>query len=71
MEDIRVYVIDITIANDQEAYWQDLDDETFIAEAEVQGGIYTLKRFEEAYNEETISTTNTIIRILNKNSYTK
>lgn len=38
-------------------------DEKFIREAEIQGGVYTLKGFEEAFNSKKVSTIMDFIRI--------
>lgn len=59
----RVYVINAFDYefDDSPTQWS---DEKFIREAEIQGGVYTLKEFEEAFNNEGVSTIMEFIRIV-------
>lgn len=48
----RVYIVKDDQLND--LYVDDLDDETFMTLAEEEGNVYTLKGFQNAWNEDTI-----------------
>lgn len=64
-KEIRVYTINVFDCDcgfdDSPTQW---GNERFIREAEIQGGVYTLKGFEEAFNDEEISSIMVFIRIL-------
>lgn len=62
-KEIRVYKINTWDLEDDTSPTQ-WSDEKFIQEAEIQGGVYTLKGFEEAFNREEVSTEIDFIRIL-------
>lgn len=67
MNNFRVYVIDVECLSDAvaEVFYQDLTDEEFIAEAELQGSVYgSLEAFQQAYNQAELSTSNQVIRII-------
>lgn len=62
-KETRVYKINIFDFeyDDSPTQWS---NEKFIREAEIQGGVYTLKGFEEAFNSEEVSTAIDFIRII-------
>lgn len=62
-KEIRVYKINAFDFefNTSPTQWS---NEKFIQEAEIQGGVYTLKGFEEAFNKQEVSADIDFIRIL-------
>ena len=62
-KEIRIYKIN-TFDLEYDASPSQWSDEEFIREAEIQGGVYTLKGFEEAFNREEVSAEIDFIRIL-------
>lgn len=54
MKEMRVYVIDTNHVNDH-IYMSEISDELFMDIAEKQGGVYTLKNFEHAFNDEELN----------------
>lgn len=60
----RVYLIDAHKYDFDETF-KNWDDEKFIAEAEIQGTIYTLKGFQKAFNLKEINSSSNIIRFIN------
>lgn len=67
-KEIRVYKIN-TFDFEFDTYEFDTSptqwgNEKFIQEAEIQGGVYTLKGFEEAFNNQEVSADIDFIRIL-------
>ena len=76
MDNIRVYEIDLNYY-DGKIEVGEMTDRQFTNEAERQdncntefGGVWSLKRYEEALNDEQYPT-NSIIRFLNKNSWSE
>lgn len=61
-KEIRVYKIN-TFDYEFDTSPTQWSDEKFIREAEIQGGVYTLKGFEEAFNWQEVSTVMDFIRI--------
>jgi hypothetical protein len=61
-KEIRVYLIDIDNYEFEEVptIWE---DEKFISEAEIQGNVFSLKGFQEAFNNEELNL-QSYIRIL-------
>lgn len=59
----RVYVVNVENYefNDSPRSW---DDERFMSEAEIQGGVYTLNGFQEAFNDETVNSSVEFIRFI-------
>ena len=59
----RVYVVNVEDYefNDSPRSW---DDERFMSEAEIQGGVYTLNGFQEAFNDETVNSSVEFIRFI-------
>lgn len=64
-KEIRVYVIDIdSISKELDGKrMKDITKEEFMAESEKQGLVYTLEKFEQAFNQEEVSTNYMFIRI--------
>lgn len=64
-KEIRVYAIDIdSISKELDGKrMKDITKEEFMAESEKQGLVYTLKKFEQAFNQEEVSTNYMFIRI--------
>ena len=64
-KEIRVYAIDIdSISKELDGKrMKDITKEEFMAESEKQGLVYTLEKFEQAFNQEEISTNYMFIRI--------
>ena len=58
----RVYSIDCDLAEDKNILY--LTDDEFIAEAEKQGTVYSLKSFQDDWNFEDLNYHNSFIRIL-------
>lgn len=63
MKEIRVYVVNAELY-DGEKWIQELSNKEFIAIAEEQGTIYSLKGFENDYNDDCVDTINTFIRFI-------
>ena len=61
VDDYRVYVISVTKTN---LIGTSTADEAFIAEAEKQGSVYSLKKFEDALNYNDIDIDNSLVRII-------
>jgi hypothetical protein len=61
----RVYVVD-TDNYEFDTSPRTWDDEKFISEAEIQGTVYTLSTFQEAFNYGDINTFTDIIRFINQ-----
>lgn len=59
----RVYVID-TFDFDIDVVPTSWDDERFMSEAEIQGSVYTLNGFQEAFNDETVNSSVEFIRFI-------
>ena len=59
----RVYVVNVEDYefNDSPRSW---GDERFMSEAEIQGGVYTLNGFQEAFNDETVNSSVEFIRFI-------
>lgn len=64
-KEIRVYAIDIdSISKELDGKrMKDITKEEFMAESEKQGLVYTLEKFEQAFNQEEVSTSYMFIRI--------
>ena len=64
-KEIRVYAIDIdSISKELDGKrMKDITKEEFMAESEKQGLVYTLEKFEQAFNQEEVSTNYMFIRI--------
>lgn len=64
-KEIRVYAIDIdSISKELDGKrMNDITKEEFMAESEKQGLVYTLEKFEQAFNQEEVSTSYMFIRI--------
>lgn len=63
MKEIRVYIVNADMYEGEE-YICDLSNEAFMAIAEEQGTVYSLKGFEWSYNNEDVDTINTYMRII-------
>ena len=63
MKEIRVYVVNADLYEGEDLI-QELSNEEFIALAEEQGTVYSLKGFENAYNDDCVDTINTFIRFI-------
>lgn len=61
-EQIRVYGVDLDVLPDEHNIWD--SPENFIAEAEAQGLIWSLKGFELQANNDQINFNNIFIKIL-------
>jgi hypothetical protein len=61
-KELRVFVVDVDQADDD--FNKDCDDETFMTQAEMNGSVYTLGGFEQAFNNNEVSTDNAFIRII-------
>lgn len=61
-QEMRVFVVDIDQADDE--FDKDCDDETFMTEAEMNGSVYSLSGFQEAFNNNEVSTENAFIRFI-------
>lgn len=61
-KELRVFVVDVDQADDD--FNKDCDDETFMTQAEMNGSVYTLGGFQEAFNNNEVSTDNAFIRII-------
>lgn len=57
MKEMRVYVLDVSLMGNY-------TDEEFIEKAENYGSVYTLKGFENAFNNEELSTIVDYIRFI-------
>ena len=64
-KEIRGYAIDIdSISKELDGKrMKDITKEEFMAESEKQGLVYTLEKFEQAFNQEEVSTNYMFIRI--------
>ena len=64
-KEIRVYAIDIDSRSKEldGKRMKDITKEEFMAESEKQGLVYTLEKFEQAFNQEEVSTNYMFIRI--------
>ena len=64
-KEIRIYAIDIdSISKELDGKrMKDITKEEFMAESEKQGLVYTLEKFEQAFNQEEVSTNYMFIRI--------
>jgi len=60
----RVYVVD-TYNYEFDDTPENWEDEKFISESEIQGRVYTLQGFQEAFNLEEINSSIDVIRIIN------
>ena len=60
----RVYTIDIENYefDTSPVFW---NDEKFMSEAEIQGGVYSLQGFQEDFNSECVNCSTTLIRFIN------
>jgi len=61
-KELRVFVVDVDQADDD--FNKDCDDETFMTQAEMNGSVYSLVGFEQAFNNNEVSTENAFIRII-------
>jgi len=61
-EEMRVFLVDIDQADDD--FNKDCDDETFMTQAEMNGSVYSLSGFQEAFNNNEVSTENAFIRFI-------
>ena len=61
----RVYVINTDIQSSG-VFYQRMTDEEFINEAELQGTVYTLENFVNAFNNEEINTDTDVIKTITK-----
>jgi|694.fasta_scaffold99251_5 hypothetical protein len=61
-QEMRVFVVDVDQADDD--FEPKCDDETFITQAEMNGTVYSLKGFQEAFNDIEVSKENAIIRFI-------
>ena len=66
MKEIRVYLVDIYNFEFDESP-KDWNNDKFMTESEIQGNIYTLEGFQDAYNDGDINGENSYIRIINPN----
>ena len=66
MKEIRVYLVDIYNFEFDDSP-KDWNNEKFMTESEIQGNIYTLEGFQDAYNDGDINGENSYIRIINPN----
>lgn len=64
-KEIRVYAIDIdSLSKELDGKpIKDITKEEFMEESEKQGLVYTLEKFEQAFNQEEVSTNYMFIRI--------
>ena len=60
----RVYVVNID-NYEFDTSPKTWDDEKFMSEAEIQGTVYTLPTFQEAFNYEDVNTFTDVIRFIN------
>ena len=60
----RVYAINVNARNVEDITITQLSDEDFISKAEEQGTVYSLKGFQDAFNNDEISSEYFYIRIL-------
>jgi hypothetical protein len=61
-KETRVYVVDIDQTEDE--FNNVVTDDVFMDEAEKQGSVYTLNGFQEAFNNNEVSTENAFIRFI-------
>lgn len=64
MTETRVYIVDVDNYEFDESPKQ-WSDEKFMSEAEIQGNVYSLQGFQNAFNNEEISTAIDVIRFIN------
>ena len=63
-KEARVYVVNVDEMETGDRPYHELTDEEFIEQSEKQGTVYTLQGFATAFNEEEISSSTQVIRIL-------
>lgn len=61
----RVYVINTDIQSSN-IFYQNMTDEEFINEAELQGTVYSLEGFVTAFNNEEVNTDTDVIKTITK-----
>lgn len=61
----RVYVINTDIQSSG-VFYQRMTDKEFMDEAELQGTVYTLENFVNAFNNEEINTDTDVIKTITK-----
>jgi hypothetical protein len=61
-QEMRVFVVDVDQADDN--FEPKCDDETFMTQAEMNGTVYSLNGFQEAFNNNEVSTENAFIRFI-------
>ena len=70
IDDIRVYAVNIYSYDIiEDINLLECSDEDFVALAEQMGLVWTLKGFQEDFNDDNIIAQALFIRILNKNEY--
>lgn len=62
MKEIRVYVLDIYLIEEENAI--NYTDEQFMEQAENNGTVFSLKGFEKAFNNEEVNTNIDYIRFI-------
>lgn len=63
MKEIKVYVLKIDSIPEGLNY-QDITDQDFINLSDFEGGVYTLRGFENAINQDDFDCVNSVIRII-------
>ena len=63
MKETKVYVIDVNTIPEGLSY-KDITDQDFMNYAEFEGGVYSLRGFENAVNQEDFDFVNSVIRII-------
>lgn len=61
-QEMRVFVVDVDQIGDD--FEPKCDDETFMTQAEMNGTVYSLNGFQEAFNNNEVSTENAFIRFI-------
>ena len=60
-KELRVYVLDIDIVENYNEY---VTDEIFMELAEQEGTVYSLKGFQNAFNDELVNSSTDLIRFI-------
>ena len=60
-KELRVYVLDIDIVENYNEY---VTDEIFMELAEKEGTVYSLKGFQNAFNDELVNSSTDLIRFI-------
>ena len=63
-KEIKVYVLDCQDISTGKGF-EELTEEEWMKECERQGRVYTLERFQRAFNEEEINSSIDVIRFIN------